>query len=220
MVAAGKEASRGAALDSLSVPKIRAENIAEHKRLIRQQVLQAAKDLIEEDGYQETSLGDVAHRVGIGRTTMYEYFTDKADLVATLVEEELPDVIEDMVSGIPPELTNTERLAELAVRMVEFIVTDPLLGHILHRELPRLPQATQERIVVAHHGLSREFGAVYQAGVEAGELADLPRDLAGRFVQDLIMSAAQALIDSDDPKGRSSEVIDAMLVVLLNGVSR
>lgn len=202
------------------MPKIRAGNIAEHKKLIRAQVLDAAKRLIEEHGYESTSLGDIARQVGIGRTTLYEYFTDKDDLVATLVEEELPAVIDEMVTTIPVDLTAKERLAEIAVRMVEFIVNDPLLGDILHRELPRLPPHTQERVAIAHQGLSREFGSAYRAGVSAGELTDLPMDLAGRFVQDLIMSAAKALIDSEDPKGRSAEVIDAMVTMLLNGVSR
>lgn len=202
------------------MPKIRAGNIAEHKKLIRAQVLDAAKQLIEEHGYESTSLGDIARQVGIGRTTLYEYFTDKDDLVATLVEEELPTVIEEMVATIPADLSARERLAEIAVRMVEFIVNDPLLGDILHRELPRLPVHTQERVAVAHQGLSREFGSAYRAGVSAGELTDLPMDLAGRFVQDLIMSAAKALIDSEDPKGRSAEVIDAMVTMLLKGVSR
>lgn len=202
------------------MPKIRADNIAEHKTLIRMQVLESAKELIEEYGFEGTSLGDIARQVGVGRTTLYEYFSDKDDIVATLVEEELPAVIDEMVSTIPIDLSARDRLAELAVRMVEFIVTDPLLGDLLHRELPKLAQETQDRVAVAHQGLSAEFGAVYRAGVEAGELTALPMDLAGRFVQDLIMSAAKALIDSDDPKGRSAEVIDAMVMMLLNGVSR
>ncbi len=202
------------------MPKIRADNIAAHKKLIRSQVLEAAKELIEEFGFEATSLGDIARQVGIGRTTLYEYFSDKDDIVATLVEEELPAVIDEMVSTIPDDLSARDRLAELAVRMVEFIVTDPLLGDLLHRELPKLSQLTQDRVAVSHRGLSIEFGAVYRAGVESGELADLPMDLAGRFIQDLIMSAARALIESDDPKGRSPEVIDAMVTMLLHGVGR
>ncbi len=202
------------------MPKIRADNIAEHKKLIRSEVLDAAKTLIEEYGYEATSLGDIARQVGIGRTTLYEYFSDKEDVVATLVEEELPSLIDEMVSTIPIGLSARDRLAELAVRMVEFIVNDPLLGDLLHRELPKLSQVTQDRVAVAHQGLSKEFGAVYRAGVEAGELAALPMDLASRFIQDLIMSAAKSLIDSDDPKGRSSEVIDAMVTMLLEGVGR
>ncbi len=201
------------------MPKIRADNIAEHKALIRSQALEASKQLIQELGFEATSLGDIAREVGIGRTTLYEYFTDKEDLVATLVEDELPTVIEEMVGSMPAGLSGKERLAELAVRMIEFITNDPLLGLILHRELPRLSEETQQRVAVAHRGLSREFGAAYAAGVESGELRELPVDLAGRFMQDLIMSGARALIESEDPKGRSAEVTEAMVTVLLHGVS-
>lgn len=201
-----------------AMPRIRAANIEEHKELTRAQVLQEAERLFGESGYEDVALGDVAAAVGIGRTTLYDYFRDKEDLLATLVEETLPATIENLVQQIPDGLSWRERLAALSVAMVDFVATDPTLGLILHREVAKLSVEAQERVARAHRGLSAEFVTIYRNGVEYGELKALPYDLVGRFLQDLIMSAAKALIDSPDPAARRTEVTDAMVAVLLTGM--
>ncbi|MFW2340274.1 MAG: TetR/AcrR family transcriptional regulator, partial [Acidimicrobiia bacterium] len=165
------------------MPRIRAGNIEEHKELTRGQILDAAQDLFSEHGYQETSLGDIAAFVGIGRTTLYEYFKDKEDLLASLVDETLPQVFADMAEQLDSEAPFIDQLAELTVRLTEWVVTDPTLGLLLHREVPRLSDATQERIRVAHENLSKEYARIYRGGVMGGEMRALPWDLAGRFVQ-------------------------------------
>jgi len=194
----------------------RADNLTEHKAHVRQQVLDAAQVLFARDGYEMTSLGSIAAEVGIGRTTLYEYFTDKEDLVATLVEETLPGVIDDLVNSARSE-DRKERFVELAVGMVDFVSKDPVLGLLLHTEVPKMSDEAQRRVAVAHTGLSAEFGAVYRAGVEAGVLRSLPPRLVGRFVQDIIMSAARAVMDSEDPKAASPDITAAMVTVLLDG---
>ncbi len=201
------------------MPRIRAASIEQHKELTRQELLEAAEELIGLHGYEHVSLGDVAAAVGIGRTTVYEYFRDKEDLLATLVEETLPQTIDDMVSEIPADLPYRDRLAALAVRMVEFVATDPTLGLILHREVAKLSVEAQDRVAVAHRGLSGEFVSIYRGGVQAGELKSLPPDFVGRFLQDLIMSAANVLIDSPEPISRRDEVTEAMVSVLLDGIA-
>lgn len=201
------------------MPRIRAENIAEHKKLTRGQILEAAQQLFHDLGYQETSLADVAAAVGIGRTTLYEYFSDKEDLVVSLVEEELPKLLHRLVESVDRTQPHDQQIAGLARGMVEFVVMDPTLGLILHRDIPKLSPAAQVRVRDAHTEFTQAFARIYQEGVDAGELRAMPIDLAGRFLQDLIMSAARALIVRPDPADRMEEVASAMVVFLLHGMS-
>jgi AcrR family transcriptional regulator len=199
------------------MPRIRAASIQEHKQLTRRELLAAAQELFSRHGYEETSLGDIAAYVGIGRTTVYEYFGDKEDLLASLVEETLPEVIEEVVAGISRDAPASEQLGMLSVRMVEFVVTEPTLGVLLHQAVPKLSAGAQERVLVAHEGLSREFARIYRMGVRSGELRAIPNDLAGMLIQDLIMAAAKVLIKDTEPTRRLSEVTDATQAVLLHG---
>jgi AcrR family transcriptional regulator len=201
------------------MPRIRAESIAEHRALTRSEVLQAAEDLFAEFGYEDTSFGDISAAVGIGRTTLYDYFVDKDDLLASLVEDRLPSTIQQMFADISTAGDPRERLRELMVKMIEFVAVDPTLGLLLHREVPKISEEAQERVAAAHAGLAKEFADVYRAGVSAGQLKLLPGGLAGRFLNDMIMSAAKALIDSDDPRQKLPEVTTAAVDLLLNGLS-
>jgi AcrR family transcriptional regulator len=200
------------------MPRIRAQSIAEHKQMTRRQILEAAQELIEEVGSADISLGEIATAIGIGRTTLYEYFADRDDVIASLVEEELPGVVEQIISDIPTGLAAPEHLAEVAERTVRFVATDPVLGLILHREVGRLSAAAQHRIRVAHADLVAEVASVYTAGVAERTLRPIPVDLAGRFIQDTVMSAARAVIAAPRPDIRLPEIVAAMREFLLGGL--
>lgn len=201
------------------MPRIRATSIEEHKTLTRRALLKSAKELIADAGTAEIPLGEIALAAGVGRTTLYDYFTDRDDLIATLVAEELPGVVEDLItnssrSGSPPD-----RLVDLAARTVEFVVSDPVLGLILHREAGRMGIDAQFRIRAAHSTLADAMVALYFQGVENGDFRSMPPELAGRLIQDTIMSAARSVISARDPQDRIGEVTHHLRAFLIGGLS-
>jgi AcrR family transcriptional regulator len=187
--------------------------------LTRRALLDSAKQLIEDAGTAEVPLAEIALAAGIGRTTLYDYFTDRDDLIATLVEDELPGVVADLIER--PVLVGPApmRLLELAVRTVEFVVGDPVLGLILHREVGRMGLEAQQRIRVAHSALADEMVSLYYQGVEIGAFRAMPPELAGRLIQDTIMSAAKTVISAPDPKERIGVVTEHLRLFLLGGLS-
>lgn len=198
------------------MPRIRAENIEAHKELTRREILDAAHDLIAEIDSADVALADVAAAVGIGRTTFYEYFRDKDDLIASMVEERLPEVIQDLINETGAGDVK-DRLGALAVATVEFIVEDKVLGLILHRELPRLSQNAQDRIRLSHQDLAMRMVGLYMQGVREGRFRQMAPDIAGRFMNEVIMAAAKVLIVAADPAARLEEVTDAMRDFLFEG---
>jgi AcrR family transcriptional regulator len=55
-------------------------------RRTRAAILDAAARLFTEHGYQATSVGDVAAGAGVSLGTVYQYFRDRSDLVAALLQ--------------------------------------------------------------------------------------------------------------------------------------
>jgi len=200
------------------MPRIRASSIGEHKALTRRALLDAARTLIDERGTAEISLGEVAFLAGVGRTTFYDYFSDRDDLIAALVEEELPNVVAELIAEVPEDLDIPDRLGALAVKMVEFVAKDRVFGVILHREVGRMNADTQRRIVDSHVQLSQEMAGLYRRGVEEGVFRPLPPRLAGSLIQDTIMSAAKVFIEGPDTEERLREVTDGLRSFLLGGL--
>lgn len=189
------------------------------KAKTRLEILGVAEQLMAQLGYAAVSPADVSAAARMGRTTFYEYFADMEDLLCALVEQRLPEVTADMTAGIPRDVSCRDQLSELAVRLVEFAVNDHALGIELHQGLPSLSRVAQERIAEAHRGLSGEFARIYRSGVEAGEFREIPANLAGLFVQDLIMAAAKSLIRLPEPKAQLHEVADELIAFLFAGLS-
>ncbi len=197
------------------MPKIRAASIDEHKELTRRALLDAAYQVIDDAGSADVPLGEIALLAGVGRTTFYDYFDDRDDVIASLVEEELPGVIADLIAAIPENLSTTARLATLASKTVEFVATDRVFGVILHREAGRMGAEAQQRIRRSHSQLAIEMASIYQKGVTERVFIEMPDYLAGRFIQDTIMSAARALIDDET---RLDEVTVGLERFLLGGL--
>ena len=201
------------------MPRIRAASIDEHKALTRSALLQAARDLIDVTGTADISLGEVALAAGVGRTTFYDYFSDRDDVIASLVEEELPIVLNGVVESVPDDLPIPERLAELVARTVEFVATDRVFGVILHRDSGSMSVEAQERIGASHGELSSEMANLYMRGVSQGHFNAMPPALAGQLIQDTIMAGARVLIAAGTYDEKSlSEVTLGVRAFLLGGL--
>ena len=165
---------------------------------VRTALLDAARDLISEIGYSETSHADITASVGIGRTTFYEHFSSKEDVLVELVRRDLPPMTDEIVASVDMGLPPEHRLAALSRGMVRFVGTDHL-GLILHTEVPHLSQDAQRSISEAHQGLTSAFAGVYRDGVMSGVFREIPPRFAGRMMEQIIMTGGKAVMESRDP---------------------
>ncbi|MFE0206906.1 TetR/AcrR family transcriptional regulator [Streptomyces sp. NPDC058985] len=63
--------------------------LAEHKAATREAMIDAFADLLREAGWQDLKLQEVAKRVGVARTAVYNYFPDKTALLLAWSEREM-----------------------------------------------------------------------------------------------------------------------------------
>ena len=200
------------------MPRIRAESIAAHKELTRREILETAADLFVRQGYEETGLGEIAAVIGIGRTTLYEYFSDKEEILVCLVEENIPQVVDDMIARIPDGLDGRERLGELLLASLQFVSDDSNLGTLIMREVPKLSPEAQVKVRAAHARLEREIVEVCEKAVESGEFRNLDPVVAGRIASSMVMCSARSLLRDKDPKQKMHETADTLLSVLFDGL--
>lgn len=185
----------------------------------RDRIVAAARSLFVDPGYSVITHADIALEAGIGRTTFYDYFNSKEDVLVELVESELPITGAQMLAALPEELDASEKFAELACTMVEFVATDPL-GLLLHTDVPRLDPYLQRRIAAAHEELSNGFANLYAEAVEDGTFRDIDTTLAMRLVYEVIMAAGRWLKQRPDPKQDVHVAVDSTVGFLMRGLTR
>ncbi|MGA9286986.1 MAG: helix-turn-helix domain-containing protein, partial [Anaerobacillus sp.] len=93
------------------------------KQATRKKIMDVAKELFLEKGYEATSTELVARRAGIGSGTLFNYFPSKAELLVEVMREEFS--VEQEEDGEPFKVLDT---AEATVR---HYLTDRLHGFSL-----------------------------------------------------------------------------------------
>jgi len=63
------------------------ERRAREKKELRQEILDAARDLFVREGFENVSMRKIAEKIEYSPTTIYLYFKDKADLLDCICEE-------------------------------------------------------------------------------------------------------------------------------------
>jgi AcrR family transcriptional regulator len=86
----------------------------------RQAVLEAVDDLLVDVGYAAMTMKGIAERAGVGRQTVYRWWSTKAEI---LLEACVADVREDLV--IPPHPDPADDLLAYLKALTEFLTTEP-----------------------------------------------------------------------------------------------
>ncbi len=73
-----------------------AERRARQKEGLRQEILDAARDLFVKEGYESVSMRKIAEKIEYSPTTIYLYFKDKNALVESLCEETFARLLETL----------------------------------------------------------------------------------------------------------------------------
>jgi len=73
-------------------------------------ILQVAEEVLMEKGYYETSIDEIAARVGIAKGTVYLHFPSKEDLVIAIFERDMQQLLQYIDSTMSSALTSRGKL--------------------------------------------------------------------------------------------------------------
>src|SRR5678816_2117201 len=72
----------------VAAPRTSLQAVGEEESSKRRQILDGARKVFLELGFDGASMGEIARAAAVSKGTLYVYFPDKAGLFAAIVEEE------------------------------------------------------------------------------------------------------------------------------------
>jgi AcrR family transcriptional regulator len=146
----------------------------------RERLETAALDLFAENGYEETTVTQIADRAGLNRATFFRYFADKREVLFG-GEDLLAGLFGDAIRGASPDATPTECL-QAAFAAVGAAMTPQQRARAAQRVLVVAANTeVQERGLLKHARIARSISAALRArgadeltarlGAELGMLA-------------------------------------------------
>lgn len=100
----------------------------------RARILEVAESMFAAQGYEATTLRDIAGEVPIQQPGLYNYFETKDDLYGAVIEQVFKEMLESLVA-FSQETDAAQRVEELPARALGYLTEHPLSAKLLYREL-------------------------------------------------------------------------------------
>ena len=181
-------------------------------------VLRTAIDLFNRQGYDGTSMGDLAAELGITKSAIYHHVPSKEHLLSEALDEAL-DGLEAAITAAEqmPGATAYEQLRSVVRQSVEVLVAHQPAVTLLLRV--RGNSEVELTALARRRRIDARLAALVQAAVEEGSLrADLPPDLVSR----LLFGMVNSLVEWHRPgRGVSgTDLAEAIATLAFDGLHR
>ncbi|MGQ9526345.1 MAG: TetR/AcrR family transcriptional regulator [Chloroflexus sp.] len=90
------------------------------RRMLRDEILAAAQQLIAERGFAALAMDELAVRVGISKPTLYNQFPTREDLLAAMIARLIHDLFTAAAVGEPTDRSPLQQLCDLLHASIEF----------------------------------------------------------------------------------------------------
>jgi len=150
------------------MPKIQAPTLVLHRELRRQQLMGAAMELALAGGADSITVAAVAAKAGLARSSIYEYFSSSADLVADLVLEELASYSRRLSAAVTGATDPYLRIELWITESLRYVADG---RHMLIKSLNTIstPDERREEILLGHR---RMMAPLQQSLIQTG-IADV-----------------------------------------------
>lgn len=153
----------------------------------RASILESASGLFSRQGFEPTSIQNIAEAAGIGVGTLYGYFASKEDVLAAVIRDSSEAAVSRYRAVISEGMTTTERFMVALDFFAEYIRTHRAILRAATR-LREAPAATSE---TPGFWLYEAFRAQIASGIAKGEFRPVPVDTMARTI---VMNYLMALL--------------------------
>ncbi|WP_048600723.1 TetR/AcrR family transcriptional regulator [Rubeoparvulum massiliense] len=182
------------------------------KKLDITQIFDATEQLLLERGYSGLNFSVLSDRLHVGRSTLYEYFASKEELIVAYMDNLLSMVIQSC-EEIDPVASGMEQLKE-TIRL--FLQSSQI--HQIGATIPLVQCKNSPQIMKALAHLQEQHQAIYRWVCQVVERAQaeggIRRDLPTPMIATLITQAINIPANHLDGSQREELVFD----MILNGI--
>jgi TetR/AcrR family fatty acid metabolism transcriptional regulator len=160
----------------------------------REQIVQAAIKVFAEKGLEKGKIADIAREAGIGKGTVYEYFSSKEDLFSAIEQFVIQGMLQDLQQWVEIDLPPRQKLEYIIDRSMETFL------------------AMGESLLIV-----TELWAQSARGLWHGSSEMAIRGMYESY-RKTIVTILQAGIDSGDFRAMDTEGVATLLMAFLDGL--
>ena len=180
----------------------------------RREIFQSAVHLFVEKGFNETSMREIAEAAGIGKSTLYDYFATKDDILLSVVEEEVQNLTTkaDKISQQPIE--TVQKLRQIFFEYMDYLAANEDFYLKLSLEVQRLALNSLARIQKKRYAYQDVIRGVIESGIQEGSLRPTDPLLATR----VILAALSPAVYTTRPCNAREQMMENAFSLIMTGL--
>jgi TetR/AcrR family fatty acid metabolism transcriptional regulator len=175
------------------------------KENTRVRIINSAKKLFSEQGYQKTTIVDISRQAGLSEAALYEYFQGKEDLLLTIPDLWVSELLRDLdeqLFGIQGAVNKLRKYLWWYLRRVE---QAPLDAKIVYLFLKTNANFLNTEVYANVKKLYAYIVDIFEDGQKSGEMKS---DLNPRIARDIFVGTMDHIITRWLLKDRSYSLFD------------
>ncbi len=146
----------------------------------RSQIIRAAARVFAAKGFHLAKVEEIASDAGVGKGTVYEYFSSKKELFQEMFKSSSMFYLETFRLKLAGEKTIAEKLSQIVTLHLQFIDQHKDIGKILLREHSEIGEGLHQWMMARQEEKVSFVKGMFDEGVQTGELRPMDTEIAAR----------------------------------------
>ena len=168
----------------------RSELKAEVVALKRKRIVDAARRLFYEKGYERSTLDDIAERLQVTKPFIYSYYKNKNELLHEIAQQCITECLEAQTRILGSKLPIPEKLAKIVEEVAQIIIDNQANTIIYLREEMNLDWRVAQKIREQRNEFDHRNVKLLKDGVRSGSLKLVDERVAARCIGGMLVWCA------------------------------
>ena len=161
------------------------------KENTRVRIINSAKKLFAEQGYRKTTIVDISKQAGLSEAALYEYFQGKEDLLLTIPDLWVSELLEDLDEQLFGVRGAENKLRKYLWWYLRRIEQSPLDAKIVYLFLKTNANFLNTEVYANVKKLYSYLVEIFEEGLKTGEMK---ADLDSRIARDIFVGTLDHII--------------------------
>ena len=180
----------------------------------RHEIFYKVVNVFVKKGFHETSMREIADTAGIGKSTLYDYFPTKDDILIFFFENQIRELTEAAQKIALQNLPADERLRQVMKVHLEFLQANKSLFMKLSLEAQRLKLESQKQIQQGRHAYQDLIRGLIEEGAREGAFRKVDPLLTAR----MLINTLVPVVYTSRPTGTPQEMMGETMDIFLKGL--
>ena len=180
----------------------------------REEIVGIALRLIAENGFQKTSMREIAVLANMGKSSLYDFFKTKDEIVVYAVEKEIEETIKKVHGIIADESSPEQCLRKIMLNHLGVPKQYRTVLMWLNTESDYLEEEYRKRLKTARYAYQDIIKSVIEDGVTSGIFRKTDADLMAR----LLINSVIAIVYTSRPSASPEKMLDETMNIFLHGI--